>query len=223
MDTEEIKKYLNLIRLSDTFFPLGSFAMSQGMEELVSEKIINKGRLNSAINLYLEKIWKSFDLKIFMMAYNRFKENDINGLVELDNLCYASKLAEENRSTLTKMGKGLLSALKLKEGTIAQKYMNMVMDRSTPGTYPVTMAAVAFDTNLAELGAISLIYVNMMEVTASLVRMGFIDYIDAQEILDGAIQKITMEEGTADLNQSFPAVDVYSMRHETNPSRMFIS
>jgi urease accessory protein len=223
IDSEEIKKYLNLIRISDTFFPLGSFAMSQAMEELISEHVYERSQLGSVMNLYLEKIWKSFDYKIFMIARERVRNNDIKGLVELDNICYASKLTEENRSTLTKMGKGLLSAIRLKEGAVAQNYMTMVNDKTAPGTFPVAMAVVSEDIGLGELGAISLIYVNMMEVMASLVRMGFIDYIDGQRMLEELIKGIEIEDKSMDLNQSFPVVDIFSMRHELNPSRMFIS
>ncbi|MDG7048211.1 MAG: hypothetical protein JRN61_04485 [Nitrososphaerota archaeon] len=223
IESEEIKKYLNLVRVSDTFFPLGSFAMSQAMEELISEHIYEKSQLVSVMSLYLEKIWKSFDYKIFMIAYEIARNNDIEGLIELDNICYASKLTEENRSTLTKMGKGLLSAIRLKEGAVAQNYMTVVNDKTAPGTFPVAIAVVSVDIGLGELGAISLIYVNMMEVMASLVRMGFIDYIDGQNMLDELIRGINIEDKSMGLNQSFPAVDIFSMKHELNPSRMFIS
>ena len=78
--------------------------------------------------------------------------------------------------------------------------------------------------NFKELGALSLLYVNMMEVIASLVRMGIIDYIEAQEILSNATKSIQANRlKLADLHQSFPLADIASMRHELSQSRMFMS
>ncbi len=220
---EETKKYLSLLRLSDTFFPLGSFAMSQGMEELVSEHIFEKQKIPEVISLYLEKIWKTYDYKIFKMALEKARTQDIEGLIDLDNLCYVSKLTEESRFAMIKMGKGLLTALLLQQGTLAYKYKEMIGKGTSPGTYPVALAIVSEEMGLGELGAISLIYINLMEVIASLVRMGYIDYIEAQNILSKIISKLTLNFDSTEISQSFPAVDIFSMRHELNPNRMFIN
>ena len=63
-----------------------------------------------------------------------------------------------------------------------------------------------------------------MEVIASLVRMGIIDYIEAQQILINSVKSIQVKSlKLTDLHQTFPLADIASMRHELSPSRMFMS
>jgi urease accessory protein UreF len=95
----------------------------------------------------------------------------------------------------------------------------------TYGTYPIVAALVSYELGLQDLGAVSLVYVNLMEIVAALVRMGVIDYMKAQEILSRKIQNLNLHvnDQLSDLSQSFPIADIASMRHESSHTRMFMS
>jgi urease accessory protein len=220
----ENQKILNLLRMSDSFFPMGSFAMSQGMEQVINENLLSRENVAKFINSYLEKIWKTFDVGIFFKALEAVEKKDIELLKRIDEICYCSKATEENRSAIVKMGRSMLKVTDFKEDSIGKAYKDLVDTDIAYGSYPIVLALASNQFNYKDLGGLSLLYVNLMEVTASLVRMGVIDYIEAQKILSNSITAVEIEPlKLSDLHQSFPLVDIASMRHESSSSRMFIS
>lgn len=213
-----------MLRTSDSFFPMGSFTMSQGMEQVINDNLLPKEKVSKIINIYLEKIWKTFDLGIFYYALDAIEKKDIEFLKKIDEICYSSKVSEENRSAIVKMGRSMLNATEFSEDSIGKSYKGLVKSDAAYGTYPVVLALVSIQFSFKDLGALSLLYVNLMEVTASLVRMGIIDYIEAQKILINAVTAIQVTPlKLTDLHQTFPLVDIASMRHELSTSRMFMS
>jgi urease accessory protein len=203
---------------------MGSFAMSQGMEQIINDEVVAKERLPQFIKTYLEKVWKSFDLGIFHYALQAVETNDIEVLKKIDELCFSSKITQENRTAIVKMGNSLINAIDFEEGSIGKKFLKLIKEEKAYGSYPVVLAVVSNQLDIKDLGAISLIYVNLMEVTASLVRMGIVDYMEAQKILREIIKTVNINPlKLCDLHQSFPLVDIASMRHEISQSRMFMS
>lgn len=224
MILSEDAKLLNLLRTSDSFFPMGSFAMSQGMEQLINEDLLPKEKVSKIIRFYLEKIWKTFDLGIFYLALEAIEKNDIELLKKVDEICYSSKVSEENRSAIVKMGRSMMNVTEFTEDSIGKNYWGLIKSDVAYGTYPVVLALVSVQFSFKDLGALSLLYVNLMEVTASLVRMGIIDYIEAQKIMIETVTTIqTKPLKLTDLHQTLPLVDIASMRHELSTSRMFMS
>ena len=220
----ESQKLLHLLRISDTFFPMGSFAMSQGMEQIINDNLVPKEKLVNVIKTYLDKVWKSFDVGIFHSALQAIETGDIEMLRKLDEICYSSKIAEENRTAMVKMGNGMMNAVDFEEDSMGNAYKTLIKEGAAYGTYPVVLALTSHQLNFKELGAISLMYVNLMEVTASLVRMGILDYIEAQKLLTELMKSMQLNQPKlCDLHQSFPLADIASMRHELSQSRMFMS
>ncbi len=198
--------------------------MSQGMEQIINENLLPNEKTEKIISAYLEKIWETFDLGVFYQALKAVENKDIELLKEIDELCYCSKATEENRSAIVKMGRSMLNATEFDENSIGKKYKDLVKSGSAFGSYPIVLALASVQYNFGDLGALSLIYVNLMEVTASLVRMGIIDYLEAQKILSKAVTSIQLKPlDLRDLHQSFPLADIASMRHELSTSRMFMS
>ena len=198
--------------------------MSQGMEQVINENLLPKEKMAKIIKIYLEKIWKTFDLGIFYQALEAIEKKDIELLKKIDEICYSSKVTEENRSAIVKMGRSMMNATEFNDDTIGKTYGSLIKSDIAYGTYPVVLALVSVQFNFKDLGALSLLYVNMMEVIASLVRMGVIDYIEAQKILIDAVESIQIKPlKLTDLHQTFPLADIASMRHELSTSRMFMS
>jgi urease accessory protein len=218
------QELLNLIRISDSFFPLGSYAVSQGVEQMVAENLLKKEELPTVLSCYLQYIWQSFDLPMFHSALGAVQRGDLDMVRSLDELCHSSKLSAESRNAMGKMGTNLIRAVNFPPETLGSRYKGLVEDGSTAGMYPVALAVVSAELGFNEQGAVSLIYVNLMEVVASLVRMVEIDYLDAQQLMSDGID--TIEFAAHNLNnahQSFPFIEIAAMRHERNQSRMFMS
>ncbi len=223
---ESPNKLLDLIRISDTFFPLGSFTMSQGVEQLAEEGLLGQISLDKLLNAFLNKTWMSSDLRIFHLALQAARSGDFSELCKLDRICYVSKIPEESRNSTTKMGRALLNAAdSVGENSLLPQMRALADGGEIAGVYPVSLAVVATELKLDEYGAVSLIYVNLMEIVAALVRLGEMDYIRAQQVLHELISRIEIEDAKplADLNQSFPLIDISSMAHESSKSRMFSS
>ncbi len=218
------ERLLNLIRISDTFFPIGSFTVSQGMEQLVADASFTKDDLKDVLQCYMEKIWKSFDLPMFRISLEAAQKENLDKVLAIDELCFASKIAEEGRDAMAKMGSNLLKVIEFEPGALGSRYRSQVEEGKTPGMYPVVLAITANELGIAEQGAVSLIYINLIEITASLVRMAEIDYLEAQRIMAEGIKGLDLGgKDLRDVSQSYVLIDIASMRHERNNSRMFIS
>jgi len=218
------EEVLNLIRISDTFFPLGSFTVSQGMEQFVADNLFRKDRTGDLLAAYIKKVWKPFDYQIFCHAFAAARDNDLDRLIALDELCYAAKIAEESRTAMEKMGRNLAVVMEFEKNSTGDTFKSLIGERKARGMYPVMLALASHALGLGEQGGISLIYVNMTEVVASLVRMAEIDYLQAQDVMRDGIRGLNLTAGILpDSAQSFPLLDIAAMRHETNNHRMFIS
>ncbi len=189
--TQKEEKLLNLIRISDTFFPIGSFTISQGMEQLIADGPFAKDGLKKVVQCYMEKIWNSFDLPMFQFALEAIQKEDLDRLMLIDELCFASKIAEEGRDAMAKMGSNLLKVMEFEPGTPVM-IIRSWSKKKTPGMYPVALAMAAYELEIADQGAVSLIYVNLIEITASLVRMAEIDYLEAQRIVAEGIKRLIL-------------------------------
>ncbi|WP_400260084.1 urease accessory protein UreF [Candidatus Methanomassiliicoccus intestinalis] len=218
MHTEAL---MNLMRISDSFFPVGSFTVSQGMEQFVADDLVTDSNLMSILEAYVNNIWVPLEMPIFKEALEAVIENDLERLLAVDRLCYASKLTEEGRETSVKMGNNLISMVESSE--IGNSFQNLVKDHSTPGTYPVSLAVLANELKIDDAGEYSLLYVNLMEIAAAMVRMGEIDYLSAQNLVKSVITKISTPPPFGEEYQSFPLADIESMRHENSSNRMFMS
>ncbi len=200
--------------------------MSQGVEQLVEEGLVDQTSLDKLLIAFLNKIWISSDLRIFHLALQAARSGDLSELCKLDRICYVSKIPEESRNSTTKMGRALLNAVNSAvKNSLLSQIRKLADSGEITGVYPVSLAVVATELKLDEYGTVSLIYVNLMEIIAAMVRLGEIDYIRAQKVLHEFISRIEIEEPRplADLNQSFPAIDISSMTHESSKSRMFSS
>ncbi len=218
------EKTLNLIRISDTFFPLGSFTVSQGMEQIVADNLFLRDHTGDLLAAYIRKVWKPFDHQIFCHALDAARDDDLGLLIELDELCYAAKIAEESRTAMERMGRNLAVVTEFEKNSTGDTFKSLMGEGKARGMYPVMLALASHAMDLGEQGGISLIYVNMTEVVASLVRMAEIDYLQAQDVMRDGVREMNLEPGKLpDSDQSFPLLDIAAMRHETNTHRMFIS
>ncbi len=118
----------------------------------------------------------------------------------------------------------MMKATEFKEDSLGKTYQDLIDADAVRGTYPIVLALASNQFSYKELGGLSLLYVNLMVVTASIVRMGIIDYIEAQRILSVEVSSLeTNRLKLSDLHQSFPLADIASMRHELSPNRMFMN
>ena len=195
---------LDLIRISDTFFPIGSFTVSQAMEQLVADASFTREGLEEVLDCYMDMIWGSFDLPMFHAVLEAAQRRDLDRVIAIDEICHASKVTEEGRKSMMRMGQNLLKVMDFKAGTLGEGYKDRLEAEDTPGMYPVALAVASNELGLGDQGAASLIYVNMIETIASLVRMAEIDYLEAQRLLANGTKNVDLgARGLNDAHQSY--------------------
>jgi len=82
------------------------------------------------------------------------------------------KVTEENRSAIVKMGRSMMNATEFNDDSIGKAYKGLIKSDAAYGTYPVVLSACIHSILLQRFRRFISLYVNLMEVTASLVRNG---------------------------------------------------
>ena len=173
------------------------------------------------LEAYVNNVWSSLEVPVFREALEAVEADDLERLINADHVCYASKLAEESRDSSVKIGNNLLKMTGSSE--LGSKFRNYVDDHKSPGTYPAVLAVLSHELEIGSSGEVSLLYVNLMEIAAAMVRMGEIDYLAAQEAVQHVIDSVPTPPPFGEEYQSFPLADIESMRHEYSNNRMFMS
>ena len=224
----------HLMQLSDSFFPSGMFSMSGGLEPLVNDKKITNW--NDVQNFILEQIeFQIFpcDCSVLSIALTAVKNNDLKSVIDIDKKFYSMKLPKEIRNATTRSGKQVLSSIIHMVGSNSRflyEFNKKIKLNESPGTYPVILAigAACFDIPLESITRM-LLYSFSSSVVSAAIRLGLIQHLDAQKILNQLaepINKIVLENNEKNFQniwQLSPLTEIYQMNHEHSEGRMFIT
>jgi urease accessory protein len=224
----------HLMQLSDSFFPSGMFSMSSGLEPLVNNKKITNW--NDVLNFIIKQIeFQIFpcDCTVLSIAFTAAKNNDLKIVVEIDEKYYSMKLPKEIRNSSIRSGKQVLNSIIHMENnnsSFLDEFNKKIKSNETPGTYPAILAlgAVCFDIPLESITRM-LLYSFSSSVVSAAIRLGLIQHLDAQKILNQLaepINKIILENAEKSFQniwQLSPLTEIYQMNHEHSEGRMFIT
>ena len=220
---------LRLLQLSDTAFPTGSFSHSMGLEAF-SEA----GELRDA-----QDLWRVIKLHLSALATSdcvalraAHGETSLERLFYVDRMLAATKLARELRAASSSTGKRFLvsvAALGVEDTTLGD-FTAAVRAGALPGNLAVGYGVAA---PALGLGVEETLHAYLYATVASLVAAG-------QKLvpLGGSVaQRVLYELGedvihTAEIGEDMevedmhafsPTVDVRSMMHERQRTRLYIS
>ena len=221
-----------LLQITDSLFPSGAFAHSYGLEGLLAEKQRYEA---ASLRAAIEAIWTAHllhtDGLLGGAAHRAMARGDIDRVCVLDRNLLASKLARELRDASTSIGKAFLTEASL---FVADQRLVELQARveagESPGNHAIAFCSVAAAVAAPE--AESLLawgYQTIAQLTAAVVRLGMLGHRAAVSLV-AALQP-TVEEGLrhivgldADAMSSFaPRLEIASMRHEQQYSRLFRS
>ena len=113
MSTEKISvEEISILQLSDSFFPTGMYATSNGLEALFySKKIKHANELRDLIKVYVEHQIGPTDCTALGNSYEYAKRSDLERLIEVDQTIFSMKLIQEIRETSTRSGTQLLRCM----------------------------------------------------------------------------------------------------------------
>ena len=232
MDTEITDKDINLLQMSDSFFPTGLYATSNGLEALSQGKKLKSNDISQFITVYLKQVIGPSDCTALGNAYEFCKKRDLASLLKTDESVYYMRLIEETRSASVRSGNQLLKCVSTfsKQKKILKDYQNAINTGKATGVYPVSfgVATCSLDIPKSKAGLI-LLYGFTVSVIGAALRLGIIQHIEGQKIIH-ELRPIILESVLMNIDrpissiwQFAPGLDILQMKHEVMSSKMFIT
>jgi urease accessory protein len=227
---------IGLLQLSDSFFPTGMYAMSNGLEALFYSKekkvIANPDVLLSLLKVYIENQIGPADCTALGAAYEQIIKNNIPKLIEVDNIIFSMKLIEEIRNASSRSGTQLLRCVGsfITDDKLLNEYLKAVSSKKATGVFPVAMAVSAHSLGIPRnKAALIMLYGFTVSMVGAALRMGMLQHFDGQMIIhrlrDVLVTTIrsNIDRPLTGIWQFAPGIDLIQISHEKMPSKMFIT
>jgi urease accessory protein len=227
MNTE----FLSMLQLADSFFPAGTYTMSNGLEALHKSKKIGAEELQQLIATHIKMQVGPADCCALGAAYECAAKSDNAGVLQADAALYSVKLVEEVRSAYARSGTSLVRCVAaFSENQALIEYYKAIAEKNASGMYPVALAvaSVALGIRKKESG-LMLLYSFCAGMAGAALRLGTIDHISAQIMLHQLRTQITktveeyIDKPLGQMWQFAPGIDVTQLEHERLDSKMFIT
>lgn len=223
---------MQMLQFTDSAFPVGTFSFSNGLETAAYEKMVtNKETLHDFAR---SQAWQAAftDGIAALHAFRAFREGKPEGILEADRELMLSKMNDEARQMLTRMGKKLaeLGTRLYPDEPLIKGWIEKIEAGETPGMYPVAqgiMFAMAGLTEEELFFSHQYGVVNM--VLSAALRCVRVSHYDTQEILFDLSREATplyemvKEMRLDEMNAFFPELDILASLHEKGTQRMFMS
>ena len=220
---------LNLLQVSDTAFPTGSFAHSMGLEAFYDAgELSDADDLRRFVGLSLKSLATS-DCVVLRAAY---AADSVEELTRVDQLLAATKLTRELREASAATGRRFVASVDALgvEDNLSSKFVDSVRNGDSSGNLAVGfgVAAPALGAELSDA-----LYAYLYSTAASLVAAGQklipLGGSTAQRVLyglhDEIVAAVSMSE-CVEVDEMYafaPTIDIRSMLHERQRIRLYIS
>ncbi len=184
---------LAALQLSDSTFPSGGFAFSQGLEAAHRRSDeIGRFDLEGFIENQIRHRWALGDRVALVRAYRL--STSLKELEALDREIEASLAIEPLRKGSQRNGGALLLTFERMGNERAGQYRTRIRSGTAIGHLPIAQALVWYDQNLSEQTVVAISgYQCISNITAAAVRMGLVGAIDVQRIIKRLLPIITVE------------------------------
>lgn len=234
MNTNEIHEYdINLLQLSDSFFPTGLYSTSSGLETFFYQKRIRTAtELKQLLTIYLQNQIGPADCVALGNSYEYAKASDLKKLKTADQRIFSMKLVKEIRDVSIRSGTQLLKCISsiIATNQVLVDYQAAIKNGTASGIYPVALAVscAAFGIPKGKAGLI-LVYSFAVSVIGAALRLGMLTHFEGQKIIDelkpvmlNTVKK-NVNRQLSDMWQFAPEIDITQILHEQAETRMFIS
>lgn len=223
-------EFLSMLQLSDSFFPTGAYALSNGLEVIAKKRKVSMPELHALVQTFIEQQVGPADCCALGHAFDRAREADVAGIVEADDSLFSIKLIAEARSASARSGTQLVRCVgEFAKSKALAGYAKAIKDGRAPGMYPVALAVASEGLDVPKQRAAEmLLYSFCVSVAGAALRLGLIDHVAAQKVLHGLKPTIEIaaknsERPLGAMWQFAPAIDIAQMEHERMDAKMFIT
>ena len=227
---------LGAMQLSDSMFPSGLFATSNGLESMFLDgSIASAGALAELCRTLIDQQVGPCDCVMAARACSLAASGDDAGLVELDERCSALKPVREQREAAARSGAQLARCVEgfSGGGDALTRYHRAVASGAASGAYPVALGACCGSLGMAPgHAALVALYGFAASMVGAALRLGIIHHMEGQEIIHGLKPRMAEAareaggragsgEGAEGAWQFAPLAEIAQMDHERMDARMF--
>ena len=226
MDINE--QFLGMLQISDSLFPIGSFTSSNGLEYLAVHGSSKDDIYEFICNCITQQIGPT-DCVGFGNAYDSVLNDNLDEILYIDQIIYATKTAKEIRDSAVRSGSQMIHCIiKFANNDTLNRYNTSISNNLTPGTLVVASAVSAFTIGITkQQGMTCFVYSAVASMISALLRMGTIDHFEGQQMIHNTKNIIShtiskyIDTPLSDMWQFTPQCDIVQMSHERIKSRMF--
>ena len=234
MGTNELNTWLpQLLQISDTMFPTGSYAHSYGLEGFVQDEMIknNTDFQNFIYDIVIPSL-ENFELPTTTASYKAtLPELNFEKIYEIDIIYGAMKPCREVREASARTGQQrLLLNLEISDETVWKELERIRLNREIHAYESIILGIQGALNQMTLEDTLAFAYyqglTSLINAAIKLVRIG---QITCQKILSDALKqcsKVVNKSKDISIEKMgwiCPAFDISSARHETAFSRLFIS
>ena len=215
------------LQLVDSFFPVGAFAYSDGLETAAAAGAIPSGGLQGWMDHFLDAVFVPCEGLALAKCMAALRHGDYDAVQELDAELTAIRPASNVRNASTGVGKRLLSAY----GSICGDEHFVATARMLPyGNASAAYALVFFHRGIEQRDAVLAFGYNRLAglVSAGL-RLISIGQQEGQALLTRSIERLPqaaeriLRMKSEPLHSFSPLMDIQQMNHRYVYSRLFRS
>jgi len=221
-------QFVQVLQLTDSFFPVRAFAYSDGLETASTNDAVNDARsLQSWLNHFLDCVFVPCDGLAVLKSMELIQQCDFQRLAELDEELTAIKPSAAVRNSSQSIGKRLLTTYSeiLKDPTFD------ALAQSLPHrNAPVAYAAVMSHRGISGRDAVLAFgYSRLAGIVSAGLRLISIGQQQAQSILSEVLARLPdaadhIAQNREEPIRSFaPIMDITQMNHRFVYSRLFRS
>jgi urease accessory protein len=224
---------LSLLQLTDSQFPSGAFAHSAGLEGLFDgRREVAEAELRETLIALLELQLLRSDCLFGLRADRAARGGNLEAICVLDRELSARKAMRELREASLAVGRSFLREVSaLSPSPLLGLLRERVEARGTPGNHAIVFHVAAAENGVgARDAATAYAYQVTAQWVAALLRMGLVGHRRGQSLLaamrgpiEGGIEEILVTPPGDDGSSFAPLLEIASMRHERQYSRLFRS
>lgn len=222
-------------QVNGSSFPIGIASHSFGLETYIDKGIIhNEKTCENFIRLNMKTAYLYTELLSMRFAYEFAKEADFEKVIKLDKLLHVSKSPQELRIASEKIGMNFIEAIKplqmeYGEG-IFSKYISELEENINPCNHSVMFGVFTAEVGIdKDLAMRAYLFSGLNAMITACIKGIPLSQVSGQKIIKRSydlINDLCEEVKTLeydDLCRSTPGLDISSMEHECQYSRLYMS
>lgn len=228
-----INPFWNILQISDSQFPIGSYAHSYGLETYTQQNLVHDvdtTRIFVENTLSYNTLYN--DATFVKLAYYAAEKRDFDALVSLDDLITATKSASESRNASHKLGiRFMKMGIEFElESSLLKEYFKAMQNNEIMGHYAIAYGITAqfFGVNLETVltafyyNTVSGIVTNCAKLVPISQMAGQKIVFQCQSLVQNLVQR-TIELPTEDIGRCAIDFEIKAMQHEDLYSRLYMS